>query len=138
MKCSFATSADSAKVTEIASSLSLSADSVINSEDDINAPNAIEVKSVKKAVPSWITEQYRISSANCWAAEYSGVTVYYWTNPTTGALLLKSAEKGAVAVSDTAAGSEEDSSDSILSDDEIKSLFEDLGLNIEDFESLGF
>ncbi len=139
MKCSFATSTDAAKVTEIASSLSLSANTVIKSADDINAPNAVEVKSVNKTIPSWITERYRISDADCWAAEYSGVTVYYWTSPSTGALLLKSAEKGAEIISDvTAADSDGNSAESILSDEEIKSLFEDLGLNIEDFESLGF
>lgn len=134
VKFSFATESSAASAKEVFAKpfASLS----IDTESDIKAPSALSVYSVNKALPSWAEIKYGISadSLKCFAAEYDTVTVYYWVDRSSGELLLKSAEGKAATRTDTPGNA----SDGELSYEEIKALFEELGLDIADFASLGF
>ena len=61
--------------------------------------------------------------------------MYYWVDSLSSALVLKSAD-GTVQTGGDATG--DDGVESTLSYEEIEALFEDIGLDIQDFSSLGF
>ena len=71
----------------------------------------------------------------CYAAVYDTTTAYYWVNKNSGELKLKSAD-GTIDVG--GASGAVDISGTELTYEEIEALFEEVGLDIEDFESLGF
>ncbi len=137
IKCRFAEAGGKTSVTEIASLPRLSEGAVISKDSDIDAPNAAKKGESDARLSGWISEKYGISadSVDCWSAEYAGVRVYYWTDKETGKLVLKSAVPRG-----SGAARPDDSSEELsgLAREDIIKLFEDLGLDIEDFESLGF
>ena len=138
LKCSFAYGDSPAQVAEAFIRPISGTAQKIRSASDINAHNAEYVKTVEGAeLPGWAAERFGIDSVGvkCYAAQYDGVTVYYWTDSADGTLLLKSARPADGAVSGSAGDT---GTDSGLSSDEIISLFEELGLDISDFSSLGF
>ena len=71
----------------------------------------------------------------CYAAVYKTTTSYYWVDKNSGELKLKSAD-GAINAGD--ASGTVDMSGTELTFEEIAALFEEVGLDIKDFESLGF
>lgn len=109
---------------------------IIKSESDISAPTAKAVEKRERALPTWAAELYSVSadSVVCYAAVYDKVTVYYWVDSFNGVLMLKSA-----VCNDGFDGTSADETvDYSLSYEEIVALFEELGLDIADFKSLGF
>ena len=140
MRCGFASADKSAEVLEVFVRPISGTTRKILAADKINAPTAKSVKQVEDAqLPAWAASIFGIErdSVKCYAAYYDGLTVFYWTDKVIGTLLLKSAE-----VSDGTAGTgnslADGSADEGLTQDEIISLFEELGLDINDFASLGF
>lgn len=73
------------------------------------------------------------SDVKCWAAAENGAVRYWWTSPD-GVLLMNSAAAGTAPESpaDSAGGSDDEYGG------DIERLFEEIGLDIRDFESLGF
>ncbi|MGN1341303.1 MAG: MORN repeat-containing protein [Oscillospiraceae bacterium] len=140
MKCSFADGDAPAQAVEIFTRPISGEVRKILSVKDINAPSAQSVGKLEDAVlPAWAAERFGVDrySVECYAAYYEETTVYYWTDSSTGTLLLKSAE----AANGTPPGGSVSGSDeagSGLTYDEIISIFEELGLDINDFSSLGF
>lgn len=136
IKFSFATESSSTVAEEIFTK-PLYGKQVIRSAEDITAPSAKTVSAVDKRLPDWASKKFGVShnSVKCYSAVYENVTVYYWVDKVTSELVLKSAD-GTVEQSSTADG--QNGSYSGLTYEEIAALFEDIGLNIKDFESLGF
>ena len=105
----------------------------IRSVNDINAPSAAAKAKVEGMLPSQaallgITEQ----SVECYAVTYAETVVYWWVSAD-GELLMLSAHSLSGEVVPPAEDSDETTDRS-----DIAKLFEDIGLDIEDFESLGF
>lgn len=136
MKCDFAEGDEPAHVAEIAALPVLTEGMIIRSVKDIIAPKAISVGESREVLPDWVAEKYRLDaySLTCYEAEYQYAKIYYWVDPETGELLLKTA-KSLVVREDTS--SEDDQADG-LSRKEIIDLFLEVGLDIKDFASLGF
>ena len=136
VRFSFAT-AETAAVAEEIFARPFSGSTLIKSAEDIAAPTALSVGETENALPEWVRSKFGVDaeSVKCYAAEYETVTVCYWTDRYSGELLLKSAESKTAGEGSGAVG---DAGGSALSYDEIADLFDELGLNIEDFESLGF
>lgn len=136
LKCGFAEAGGNTTVNEAASLPKLCEGTVIEKEADIPASGAIRKGPTDRQLPAWVTAKYGISAAevDCWTAMYEKAAVYFWTDKITGELLIKTAEKtgGNVIIP---GGDEAESS---LAREEIIALFEELGLDIKDFESLGF
>lgn len=132
LECAFASGSDPAIVKGVYALPVGGVSQKITSADDIYAPAAAAVTRVEKTLP----EEARLlgieeQRAVCYAVEYTGSVVYWWVSEQ-GVLLLRSAEySGAVSEpsGDTDAASDRD---------EIAELFENIGLDIEDFASLGF
>lgn len=133
LECSFASGETAAKVRSVYNLPIGGSTTKIYSADDISAPNALSVSETAGVLPEQakllgISEQ----KVRCYAAVYSSVVVKYWVS-SDGTLLVKSAysaSSGEVP-SDSSTDTEQDR-------DEITKLFEDIGLDIKDFESLGF
>lgn len=136
VRFSFA-SAETAATAEEIFARPFSGSTLIKSAEDIAAPSALSVRETENALPEWVSSKLGIDpeSVKCYAAEYETVTVRYWTDKYSGELLLKSAEGKTAAGEPGSAGGTDGSA---LSHDEIADLFDELGLNIEDFASLGF
>ena len=136
VRFSFA-SAETAAMAEEIFARPFSVSTLIKSAEDISAPSALSVRETENALPEWVSSKLGIASESvkCYAAECETVTVRYWTDKYSGELLLKSAEGKAAAGEPGSAGGTDGSA---LSHDEIADLFDELGLNIEDFASLGF
>lgn len=136
IRFSFA-SVETAAIAEEIFARPFSGSMLIKSAEDIAAPSALSVGKIGNALPEWVSSKLGIDaeSFKCYAAEYETVTVCYWTDKYSGELLLKSVESKTVGEGSGAVG---DADGSALSHDEIAGLFDELGLNIEDFESLGF
>ena len=99
----------------------------------MNAPSAVGVTRVDAALP---TEAQLLGiptqSATCYAVEYAEHTVYWWVS-SQWELLMRSAEYSA-GIGSTPSDENGNATDR----DEIAELFENIGLDIEDFASLGF
>lgn len=136
IKFSFA-SAETAAAAEEIFARPFGGSTQIRSPADITAPTALSVAETEDPLPEWVRSRLGIDaeSVKCYAAEYETVTVRYWTDRYSGELLLRSAESRRA---DGGSGAVGETGGSALSHDEIASLFDELGLNIEDFESLGF
>lgn len=136
LKCDFAEAGGNTRVTAVASLPKLCDGVVIRSVTDISAPNAFQKGRADETLPAWVTEKYGIpaDSVDCWAAMYDRAAVYFWTDKATGKLLIKTAEKtgGAITIP------EDSETGETLAREDIIKLFEELGLDIKDFESLGF
>ncbi len=140
MKCSFATADSPAKVVEAYTRPISGTAQTIFSEKDIKAPSARSVGEVKTAyLPNWAATEFGIDSGSvkCYAAYYDGFTVYYWTDSVSGILLLKSADVSSNSSVEGTASSDGESGQGLTSQ-EIIDLFNELGLDINDFSSLGF
>ena len=135
VRLSFATESTSAAAEEVYAK-PFAGSCVIRSTDDIAAPSAVSVGLSDKTLPEWAEGELRLDGGSliCYAAAYETCTVYYWVDKTDGALVLKSADSLYAGGSGGTEGAEESS----LSFEEIEALFEDIGLDIKDFESLGF
>ena len=150
IKCSFATDAASAAAVEIFTRPIVGDQTVIASANDINAPQALEVGEAQGSLPQWAAKEFGVAydSVNCYAARYSNMTVYFWTNSATSVLVLKSAvpeansniggSGGNGSGGNGGSGSGDSIAESGLSKEEIAALFEELGLDPADFSSLGF
>lgn len=136
VKFSFATETTVATAEEIFTK-PLCGEQTIRSAEDINAPSAVSVSEVNRLLPEWAAKKFGIpaDSVKCYAVEYEDITVYYWTDSQSSAVLLRSADG---TMRQTGADDQQIGSQSELTYDEIKSLFEEVGLDIKDFESLGF
>lgn len=140
LRCGFASADKPAEVVEMFVRPISGMEQKILSASDITAPLA-KTTGIREDVllPAWAASIFGIGqdSVKCYAAYYDGLTVFYWTDKATGKLLLKSAE-----LSDDSSGSgntpTDGTADTGLTQDEIISLFEELGLDINDFSSLGF
>lgn len=140
LKCSFVTADSPAAVKEAFVRPISGTVQIIRSAKDINAPSALSVETTESAyLPNWAASEFGINSGSvkCYAAYYDGLTVYYWTDIVSGTLLLKSAE-----VSSNTSGGAGSAVDGVsgqgLTTEEIIDLFNELGLDINDFSSLGF
>ncbi len=110
---------------------------VIYSEKDIVAPSAVSVSKADNELPAWAEKKFDVASEDlvCYVATYKTTTSYYWVDRNSGVLKLKSAD-GTV---DTGIGAgSADIIDTELTFEEIEALFKEVGLDIKDFESLGF
>lgn len=139
VRFSFA-SAETAAMAEEIFARPFSGSPPIKSAEDITALfklSALSIAETENPLPEWAGSKLGIDpkSVKCYTAEYDTVTVFYWTDRRSGELLLRSAESRTAGDSSGAAG---DAGGSALSYEEIAGLFDELGLNIEDFESLGF
>ena len=107
----------------------------INSAGDIHAPSSAEITEVSGAVLPSYAQRLNIpeQEVRCYSAEYSGAVLYWWTDMD-GLLLMRSCTRSDSVTVQPDSGT----ADEVLTDDEIKQLFDDIGLDIADFESLGF
>ena len=137
MRCRFADSGQPAAITEICSAPLISGAVEIKSPSDISAANAISVAKVDKRLSSWAAKKYGIDATelDCYEARYENSVVYYWVSG--GRLVLKTAEPADNSGNTGSAGSGDELS-SGLTAEEIQAIFEEFGLDIEDFRSLGF
>lgn len=135
LECSFAQGSDPAAVRAVYCLPIGGVAEKIRSVNDITAPSAVSKTKTDGTLP----EQAKLfgitpQDVDCYAVTYSETVVYLWVSKD-GALLMKSAqslsEKGADAPAADDSVEQTDRSD-------IEKLFEDIGLDIEDFESLGF
>ena len=131
LECSFAEGDVSAKVRAVYAVPVGGISVEIRSAEDIPAEGAYQVDS---ALPG-IAEALGVSGSDvkCWAAAENGAVRYWWTSPD-GVLLMNSAAAGTAPESpaDSAGGSDDEYGG------DIERLFEEIGLDIRDFESLGF
>ena len=136
IKFRFATETSPAVATEMYTR-HFAGNMVIKSEKDIAAPSAVSVTMIDNTLPAWAEKKFDVVSDDlvCYAAVYNTTTSYYWVDKSSGVLRLKSAD-GTVD-SGRGAGSV-DIADTELTFEEIVALFEEIGLDINDFESLGF
>lgn len=133
LECSFARGSDPASVRAVYSLPTGGVAVNIRSVNDINATSAAAKAKVEGTLPSQaallgITEQ----SVECYAVTYAETVVYWWVS-SDGELLMLSAHSLSGEVVPPAEDSDETTDRS-----DIAKLFEDIGLDIEDFESLGF
>lgn len=138
IKCSFASGNNSAAVTEMYSKPVSGIETVISGEKDVNAPQASLVsKAEDEKIAPWAAAEFGIDadSVECYEAFYGDTAVYYWTDISTGHLLLKSA-KITSNFSDTESTAKSEDTFG-LSEDEITNLLGELGLDPADFASLG-
>lgn len=140
VRCSFASDSDPAAAVEVFERPLSGAAVVISRASDICAPHASSVsESEGEQLPLWAAEEFGIAvgKVDCYTALYEGIAVNFWTEKTTGRLLLKSAK----SVSENPKTSEKNTAENggtlALSTEEIVRLLEELGLDIADFESLG-
>lgn len=132
LECSFAAGDEPAAVRAVYALPIGGASVKINSAGDISAPSAVSVTGTEGTLPVQaqllgIAEQ----TVTCYTVTYPETVVYWWVG-SGGELLMKSAHQAGGGTAGPAdAGPEQDSTD-------IGKLFEDIGLDIEDFESLGF
>lgn len=131
LECSFAEGDVPAKVRAVYAVPVGGISVEIRSAEDIPAEGAYKVDS---ALPG-IAEALGVSGSDvkCWAAAENGAVRYWWTSPD-GVLLMNSAAAGTAPESpaDSAGGSDDEYGG------DIERLFEEIGLDIRDFESLGF
>ena len=131
LECSFAEGDVPAKVRAVYAVPVGGISVEISSAEDIPAEGAYQVDS---ALPG-IAEALGVSGSDvkCWAAAENGAVRYWWTSPD-GVLLMNSAAAGTAPESpaDSAGGSDDEHGG------DIERLFEEIGLDIRDFESLGF
>jgi len=129
LECSFA-SGDSPAAVQAAYALPTGGAAVrILSAEDIPADGAYEVDAGLPGLAGMLGVQ--AADVKCWAAEINGNIRCWWTSPD-GILLLESASAGNSAL----APAQENTESAANAD--IAGLFEDIGLDIRDFESLGF
>lgn len=132
LECSFA-SGDTSAAVKAAYSLPIgNVEREIQSADDISAQSAAVVKRESALPEKASLLGLSAQDALCYAVQYEKAEVCYWTDES-GKLLMISAYEFSESNS-TIGGEiyEEQKSD------EIEKLFEELGLDIKDFESLGF
>ncbi len=133
LECAFATESTPAVVTGVYALPVGGISQKILSATDVNAPSAVGVTRVDAALP---TEAQLLGiptqSATCYAVEYAEHTVYWWVS-SQGELLMRSAEYSAGIGS-----APSDENGNATDRDEIAELFKNIGLDIEDFASLGF
>ena len=131
LECSFAEGDVPAKVRAVYAVPVGGISVEIRSAEDIPAEGAYQVDS---ALPG-IAEALGVSGSDvkCWAAAENSAVRYWWTSPD-GVLLRNSAAAGTAPESpaDSAGGSDDEYGG------DIERLFEEIGLDIRDFESLGF
>lgn len=135
IRCSFAQGDSPASVQSVYEKPVGGTKQYIKSAGDIYAPSAANVTEVSGAVLPAYAQRLGIpeQEVKCYSADYSGAVLYWWTD-TDGLLLMRSC----VRTDSVTVQPDESTPDTGLSDDEIKQLFEDIGLDIADFESLGF
>ena len=136
LKCQFADADRAAYVSEAVSYPLSIPDQLITSASDIIAPTADQVFSSDEALPDWIAAAYSIDPdyTACYAAIYGDTVIYHWVDRRTGNLLVKSAS----AVSEQPPSDEEPSVSDGDAMQEIQEIFDEFGLDISDFGSLGF
>ncbi len=135
LKCRFATADQAACVAEIACVPLSDAGKRITASKQITAPTADAVYQAEREIPAWIAQYYGIDAESvvCYAAVYGTTSaVYHWVDSQTGTLLVKSAEQELPPAVDEPSPSEEDAME------DIRDIFEEFGLDISDFGSLGF
>lgn len=140
LRCSFASDSDPAAIAEVFERPINGAEIVIFRPSDIKAPHASSVsESEGERLPLWAEEEFGISaeSVDCFTALYEGIAVNFWTDKTTGRLLLKSAKSVSEIPEAHGKSVSENDRFSGLSAEEIVKLLEELGLDMADFESLG-
>lgn len=137
VKFSFATESSRASAMEIYTK-PFSGERVIKSANDIPAPSAISVSKTDRQLPAWVEKKFGVAADDliCYAAVYKTTTSYFWVKESSGELKLKSADGDVRTGSDTTDIT--DISGTELTYEEIEALFEEVGLDIADFESLGF
>ena len=111
---------------------------VIRSAGDINAASAVSVKIADKKLPEWVEAKFRLDADRlvCYAAVYETTISYYWVDEVSEVLMLKSADGSYTGGGND--GNTNGSEENKLTYEEIEALFGELGLDIKDFESLGF
>lgn len=128
LECSFA-SGDSPAAVNAVYALPIGGAAVkIRSAEDIPADGAYEVEATLPEIAAALGAQS--GGAKCWTAEINGNVRCWWTSAD-GTLLLNSACAGSARTAPA-----QDSGDSSGAD--IERLFGEIGLDIKDFESLGF
>lgn len=136
VKFSFATEASPAAAVEVYTR-PFAGSCVIKSAEDITADSALSVSKTDKQLDGWAEKKFGVYAEDlvCYAAVYKTTTSYYWVDKNSGELKLKSAD-GTIDSSNTSGSA--DTSGTELTFEEIEALFEEVGLDIRDFESLGF
>ncbi len=140
VRCSFASGGDPAAAVEVFERPISGAAAVISRAPDISAPHAFSVsESEGEQLPLWVAEEFGIAagSVDCYTALYEGIAVNFWTDQSTGRLLLKSAKSVSERPETGGKKLSESGGTLALSTEEIVKLLEELGLDIADFESLG-
>ena len=131
LRCSYAGD-EPAAVTEICASPLMNGALSVKSAADIPAAGAVSAERDENArLSAWAAQKYALDSTAlvCYTAHYEAADVCYWVE--NGRLALKTARP-------VAGESQPAQESAALSDDEMAALFEELGLDIEDFRSLGF
>lgn len=144
VKCSFAKNDAPATVTEMFERPFNGEITVIKSKEDIYLPNALSVEKSDDKLPEWAADEFGTTpdSVDCYTALYKNVKVNYWTDKTSGELLLRSASAlgNTSSVPGSGTGTDTDPTEDEtygLSEEEIAELFKELGLDPKDFASLG-
>lgn len=133
LECSFAAGNEPAAVRAVYALPTGGVNMKIRSVTDIIAPSALSVTKTDGILPEQaqllgIPEQ----DVTCYAVAYADTVVYWWAG-SDGTLLMRSSHAvsaGTIPPADDQASGQEH--------DDIQKLFEDIGLDISDFESLGF
>lgn len=129
LECSFA-SGDSPAAVRTVYSVPLGGAAVkISGAEEVPADGAYKADNALPAAAEALGVQAQ--NAVCYAAAGNDCASYWWT-ASDGTLLMRSVTAG----STVPAPSEDTNTD--MQDDEIAQLFENIGLDIEDFRSLGF
>ncbi len=137
LKCQFADADRAAYVSEMVSCPLSAPDALIISAADIVAPSADRIYTPGLTLPDWIAGAYGIDPdyAVCYAAAYGDTVVYHWVDRRTGKLLVRSAES---TLEQTPPPVEDPSVSDGDAMQEIQDIFDEFGLDISDFGSLGF
>lgn len=131
LRCSYAGD-EPAAVTEICAAPLMNGAMLIRNAGDVPAWGANSVvKDDIALIPAWAAKKYALDDTQtvCYTVKYSNAQVRFWV--VDGKLALKTA----IPIS---GGEQTIRPESILSEEEIEALFKEVGLDIEDFRSLGF
>lgn len=137
-RCGFAQSGSPAAVTEAAAAPLISGAVEIGSAEDISAPKALSVEKSEDRIAAWAAEKYGLNAdmLDCYKVSYADYAVYYWVE--SGRLALKTAVPADNSGISGGSSDTEDETAVGLTAEEIAAIFEEFGLDIEDFSSLGF
>ena len=131
LRCRYAGD-EPAAVTELCAAPLMNGAMLIRNAGDVPAWGANSVvKDDIALIPAWAAKKYALDDTQtvCYTVKYNNAQVRYWV--VDGKLALKTAIP-------IRGGEQAVQPESMLSEEEIEALFKEVGLDIEDFRSLGF